>query len=121
MNIQTLHFCKTLTDAVGIFNRLDRAAGKKPVIINWPDTELIDSFNRGRCTDLVMTYTAGYWQGLEFKADAIVHHDLPIEARNTRAVLNANGRANTASIVYKYSDHFEYQRAPFSVYDQVAG
>lgn len=120
MNIQTLHFCTHLPEAVAIFNRLDRAAGKKPVVINWPDNELINAFNRGRYTDIVMTYAAG-WHGIKFKADAIVHHNLPIEERGRAFVLQANGVSKTASIVYKYSDHFEYQRAPFSVHDQVAG
>jgi len=118
--MKKLHFCNSRHSAEQVMRRLELGDNRNVVFMDWPDYEIINWFNGDEITDLVTLYIACS-DGYTVNADAIVHHDLPPVARDDDFVKSANDRAPDACIIYKYSNHFEYGRVPFTTADQVSG
>lgn len=106
--MKTLYFCCLKFGAEELVKRLRKDPAKKVVLMDWSDAEVIDGFNAGEYTDLVMAYPS-QTAGFKTNADAVVHYDLPPGNRDDPFVQHSNNRSPGASIVYRFKDHFEYE------------
>jgi len=110
--MKILHFVREMGDLSTLSGMLNKYPGRKAVVMSWPDYEIVEAFRDGRYTDLVMLYRAAA-NGVRFyNVDAIVHHSVPAGGKEDPFVLQANGRAPAAVVIYKYTDRFEYGGLP---------
>lgn len=109
--MKTLHFTSMEIGGEKLAKRLRKDRNRTVAFMSWADAEIVEAFNRGEYTDLVTTYLASA-TGFKVNADIIVHDNLPIACHDEPFVKQANCRAQDASIIYRYDDHFEYEGAP---------
>ncbi len=109
---KTIHLTSLLISAEDLSDALRKDPARKVVLMNWADCEIIEAFNRGEYTDLITTYRPARAAGFKTNADAIVHHNLPIDLHDEPFVKEVNRSSPGAAIIYRYNDHFEYDRVP---------
>lgn len=103
---KTIHFSLNAVKGKLFADKLRKDPQRTVAFMDWPDGELIASFNAGEYTDLVTTHRVGANHNFTVDADVIMHSGLLSKGEYPPFVVESNKRAPDAAIVYRYSDHF---------------